>query len=150
MGFLTKITHGAKNVDVRHKSGWLSHGLDTIENSGGAYLAARVNTQFGERAKFRGVEISYGLGWILKVGAILGDIFGYGDGWAPHANSIGQGLLSAHFASIGARHGLEARASSIPALPPKKETTVGAIPPAQGPGRWLDLDAVNRLADMHG
>lgn len=147
-GFLSKVTHGVKSVDVRHKGGLVGHLFDTGETLGGAYLAARLNTQYGDRAKYRDVEITYIAGLAGKAVAVVADIFG----WrmvaplVPHLNSTAMGLLSAHLAAKGASDGLASR--SIPGAGTKKQI-VGHISQA-APGKWLDNSEISRLAHMHG
>lgn len=152
MGFLTTVKHGAQNLDVRHPAkvaGWglLSHAVETVEYLGVSYAAARINTQFGDKAKFRGVEVTYAGGIVFKILAVLADIFGYGVGLAPHVNTISTALIATHLAAKGAQDGMAAK--GMPLLP-AKQTALGAIPPASGPNRFLDLSEVDRVSAMHG
>lgn len=146
-GFLSKVTHGVKTVDVRHRGGLMGHLFDTGETLGGAYLAARVNTQYGDRAKYRDLEVTYIAGLAGKALAVVADIFGFLPGIAPHLNSTSMGLLAAHLAAKGASDGLGARSLSGPVG--KTKTLVGHIPQAS-PGKWLDNSEISRLAHMHG
>ena len=147
MSFLSKVTYGVKKVDMSHKGGIVSHVVQKAEYLGASYLAGRVNTQYGDKAKYRDVEITYGGGLLLMIGSVLADVLGYGGGWACHANTVGTALVGVHVASLGAQHGMDARVS-VKALP-GKQPVVGAIPPA-GRGKFLDLNEVNRLAHMNG
>lgn len=147
MSFLQKVTGGVKKVDMTHKGGVVSHVVEKMEYLGASYLAGRVNTQYGDKAKYRDVEITYGGGLLLMIGSVLAEVLGYGGGWSCHANTIGTALVGTHVASLGAQHGMDARSSSK-ALP-AKQVAVGAIPPA-GRGKFLDLNEVNRLAQMNG
>ena len=152
MSFLSRVQSGAKHIDVRHGRGFWGHTYETGEYLGASYLAARFNTQYPQHAKWRGVQVTYGAGIVGKLLAVLGDVLGWNVPGSAHLNTISNALLGAHLASIGARHGSEARALPAPrtaALPPRV-TGIGAIPPAQEPNRWLDLNAVDRIANMHG
>lgn len=154
MGFLTTIKHGAQNLDTRHPAkvaGWglLSHAVETGEYLGVSYLAARFNTQYGDKAKYRGVEVTYAGGIVFKILAVLADMFGYGGGLVAHVNTISTALIATHLAAKGAQDGMAAKGT------PTKQaalgtTSLGAIPPAPGPNRFLDLSEVERISAMHG
>lgn len=154
MSFLMRVKSipgNAKFLDVNHRRpGLVSHAVEVGEELGGAYLGARLNTQYGERAKWRGTEITYIAGMGGKIAAVLADLMGYGHGWTPHVNSVSMGLLAAHVAAIGANHGLRASGRSLPAATKVSGTMLGAIPPAPEPGKWLTEDEVDRLAQMRG
>ena len=150
-GFLSRVTSGAKSLDVNHHTGIVSHAIETGEYLGASYLAARINTQFGEKAKIRGVEATLVAGLVGKIVALGADIMGYGGSWTPHVNTVSTAMIAVHAAQLGAKHGLEAasKKAGAPALPPK-QTVSGELPPAPTPGRFLDLGRVGRIAEMHG
>lgn len=149
MGFLDKVKSGAKSLDVRHGSGFLSHAVEKGEYLSASYLAARINTQLGDKAKFRGVELTYGLGVLGMIGSILADIFGIAVPGLHHISTVSTAMVGTHFAAMGAQHGDAAARKALPAAAPKV-TGIGAIPPASGPGKWLDQSQVQALANMHG
>ncbi len=156
MGFLDRFTTDVSHLDVRHDHGLMSHAVETGEYLGFSYLAGRVNTQYGERAKWRGHDLTYVAGVAGKALAVAADVFGFGDGWSHHANTASNALLGAHFCAKGAEDGLAAAspskqiaAASAPAIPAGKKTTaLGAIPPAPQPGKFLDLNKVAAIAAM--
>lgn len=153
MGFLDRFTSDVSNLDVRHDHGLASHAIETGEYLGFSYLAGRVNTQYGERAKWRGHDITYVAGIVGKIAAVAGDVMGFGDGWSHHANTAANALLGAHFVAKGAEDGLAAASppaqKALPAAPAAKKTTaLGAIPPAPQPGKYLDLNKVAAIAAM--
>ena len=162
MSFLDRITQNAPNLDTRHDRGLTSHLVETGEYLGFSYLAGRVNTQYGDKAKWKGHDATYVAGLATKVVAVAADIFGFGDGWSHHANTASNALLGAHFVAKGAEDGMAAAsgsskpAKSLPAassststLPAAKTTALGAIPPAPQPGKYLDLDRVSAIASMN-
>lgn len=150
MGFLDKVKSGARSLDVRHHSGFLSHVVEKGEYLGASYLAARINTQYGDKAKFRGVEMTYGLGVLGMIGSILADIFGVPVPGLAHISTVSTAMVGTHFAAMGAQHGDAAARKTTPVLAAPKVTGIGAIPPAAGPGKWLDSSQVQALAHMHG
>lgn len=132
---------------------------------GGAYLAGRINTQYGDRAKWKGMDVTYVAGLAGKAVTMAADWFGLGGGGYAYAavDSLSTGLLAAHFCAKGAADGLEAAkgataapkqlpaaSSSSTALPAAKPATtaLGAIPPAPEPGKYLDLKRVAAIAAM--
>ncbi len=150
MGFLDKVKSGAKSLDVRHGSGFLSHAVEKGEYLGVSYLAARINTQYGDKVKFRGVEMTYGLGVLGMIGSILADIFNVKVPGLHHISTVSTAMVGTHFAAMGAQHGDAAAQKALPAPVTPKVTGIGAIPPAAGPGKWLDSSQVQALANMHG
>lgn len=163
MSFLSRIKSNAPHLDVRHDRGLLNHGIETAEYVGFSYLAGRINTQYGARAKWKGHDATYIAGLASKVAVVAADIFGFGDGWSHHANTASNALLGAHFVAMGAEHGLKAANAPAPtaqrSLPPAsgsaalpstaaKTTALGAIPQAPQPGKFLDLDKVAAIAAM--
>ncbi len=157
MGFLDRLSQSAPHLDVRHDGGLTSHLVETGEYLGVSYLAGRVNTQYGDKAKWRGHDLTYVGGIVGKGLAVAADVFGFGDGWSHHVNTASMALLGAHFVAKGAEDGMAA-ASGVPALAgkaaapamaaPKKTTALGAIPPAPIPGKFLDLNKTAAIASM--
>ena len=157
MGFLDRVSQRAPYLDVSHGLGLKSHLVETGEYLGFSYLAGRVNTQYGERAEWRGHDLTYIAGLAGKVAAVAADIFGFGDGWSHHANTASNALLGAHFVAKGAEDGIAAAkksgqlaGKSTPAMEKVKGTALGAIPPAPQPGRFLDLERCAAISSMNG
>lgn len=146
MSFLTKVQHGARSLDVRHGHGFFSHATETAEVLGTAYLAGRLNTQYGDKLKWKGHDMTYVGGLVLKIGAVLADILGWRVPGLHHVNSVAMGALAAHVTAMGAEHGH----AKMPLPLPAPKASLGAIPPAPGPGKWLDMSQVSQLANMHG
>lgn len=153
MAFLSKVTSGAKTLDLRHGGkGLMSTGLEIGEYLGTSYLAGRLNAQYPDKLEWRGEKMTY-VGGLVGLGlAVAADVLGIGGGLVPHVATISTALVGTHLASIGAAHGLAAR-TSAPSKPmtalPGGKTMAGAIPPA-APGKYLDLDKISRVAAMHG
>lgn len=153
MAYLSQITSGIRDVNIRHGGGGVvSTGVELGEYLGGSYLAGRLNAQYPEQLTWRGQKVTY-VGGLVGLGiAILADAIGIGGGWTPHVATLSTSFVGAHMASIGAEHGLRARAAAGPvvrSLPGGKTTAVGAIPQA-APGKYLDLEKISRVAAMHG
>lgn len=158
MGFLDRLTQGAPHLDVRHDGGLTSHLVETGEYLGVSYFAGRVNTQYGEKAKWRGHDLTFVGGLLGKAAVVAADVFGFGDGWSHHVNTASMALLGAHLVAKGAEDGMAAasatpKTASLPAAkaPAQKltgTTALGAIPPAPQPGKFLDLNKVAAIASM--
>ena len=157
MSFFDRITQGVPGIDLRHGGGLTPHLVETGEYCGFSYLAGRVNTQYDW--KIRGMPATHVAGVVAKVAAVAADIWGFGDGWAHHANTASNPLLGAYFTAKGAEHGIAAKSAqrslpaasaraSLPAVPAKTTTSLGAIPLAPTPGKYLDLDRVAAIAAM--
>lgn len=155
--FLTRTVNGAKRIDVRHSGGFLGHAVETGEYLGTSYLAGYLNTKYGDKLHYKGVDLTLAAGLVGKIGAVLADVFGVGVPGLAHINTVSTALIGAHLVSMGAEHGLDSASKVAPKprplpapTPLTGNTSLGAIPPASGPGKWLDHGQVQALAQMHG
>ena len=160
MSFLARVkrvTGNLKNLDLRHGRGFLDHALDAGENWGATYGAAYVNARYGDRAKWRGLELTYSLGLAAKVGVVLADLMGFEHAALAHVNSVAMGAIGARVAAAGAVAGMRASGAALPAVRGiygtpalQGDVSVGYIPPAPEPNRWLDGRENDQLANMLG
>ena len=141
-----------KNLDLRHGKGFLDHAIDAGEELGATYAAAYVNTRYGDRAKWRGHEITYWGGLLAKIGVVAADVLGFESPALAHVNSVAMGAIGARVAALGAAAGMRASGAALSAPSVRGElggdVSLGYIPPAQEPNRWLNQPEIDRLAAM--
>lgn len=173
MSFLARVERGAGYLNPHHarEEGMYrgpsfvrtlaAHGAETSIYAGSSYLAGRINTQYGARAKWRGHDKTYVAGLLGKSIVVAADLLGMGGGLLNLADTASNALIGAHFVAKGAEDGMRAAGGSAPRslpaaarasapLPAAKVagTALGAIPPAPQPGRYMDLDKVAAIAAM--
>ena len=150
--FLTTIKHELMPRRRAEPSTLKHWAIEKGEFLGASYLAGRLNAQYGDKVKFRGVEYTYGVGLLGLAMSLASDVFGFGVS-NPHLTNICTAFVGAHCAALGANAGVKARqlpSASVPSLPAAKKTVAGAIGEAPQPGKYLDLNEVSRIAAMHG
>lgn len=140
----------------------LGYAVNKVEYVGASYYAGKINAEYGEKAQYNGMPITFLVGIAGMTFGFVNDVL-LGEAASPivsHLHNIGTALFATHWAAKGAQEGARAAGKELQLGEPGKgkkfimgnsgQTMVGEIPPAPSPGKYLDLNEINRLAAMHG
>lgn len=151
----------AMSNPLNNPRSFLGYVVNKGEYIGAAYMAGKINAQYGAKAQYNGVPYTYGAGVVGMVLGFVNDVL-LGDAASPivsHLNNVSTALVATHFAAVGAQTGaslagkelqLGERGKATRFIAGETQTVLGEIPPAPSPGKYLDLNEINRLAQMHG